>query len=48
MGSYRCALVIRTLTTKAEASQVVSITSDVREKPLQEDDSVISGLSVCL
>lgn len=46
MGSYSCASVISTLTTKAEASQVVSITSDVREKPLQGDDTVIRGLSV--
>lgn len=46
MGSHSHALVIRTLTTKAEATQVVSIISRVREKRLQRDDSVIRGLSV--
>lgn len=46
MGSYSHASVIRTLTTKAEATEVVSIISDVREKRLQRDDSLIRGLSV--
>lgn len=46
MGSCSHASVICTLTTKAEATQVVSIVSDVREKRLQRDDSLIRGLSV--
>lgn len=46
MGSYSHASVIRTLTTKAEATQVVSIITDVREKRLQRNDSLIRGLSV--
>lgn len=46
MGSCSHASVIRTLTAKAEAAQVVSIVSDVREKCLERDDSLIRGLSV--
>lgn len=46
MGSCSHASVIFTLTTKAEAIQVVSIVNDVREKRLQRDDSLIRGLSV--
>lgn len=46
VGSYSHASVIRPLTTKAEATEVVSIISDVREKRLQRDDSLIRGLSV--
>jgi len=43
MGSYSHSSVIR---TQAEATQVVSITSDVTEKRSQRDDSLIRGLSV--
>lgn len=42
MGSYSYASV----TMKAKATQVVSIISNIREKHLQRDDSLIRGLSV--
>lgn len=42
MGSYNYASV----TMKAKATQVVSIISNIREKHLQRDDSLIRGLSV--